>query len=76
MAKIYKNLTELIGRTPLVEVCEIEREDGLKARVLVKLESYDHAVTGNTDDCGDQKLSKTGHCYDTGVLSFPSCGYK
>ena len=43
MAKIYKNLTELIGRTPLVEVCEIEREDGLKARVLVKLESYNPA---------------------------------
>ena len=43
MAKIYQNLTELIGRTPLVEVCEIEREDGLKARVLVKLESYNPA---------------------------------
>lgn len=43
MAKVYKNLTELIGRTPLVEVCEIEREDGLKARVLVKLESYNPA---------------------------------
>lgn len=43
MAKIYKNLTELIGRTPLVEVCEIEREDGLKASVLVKLESYNPA---------------------------------
>ena len=38
MANIYKNALELIGNTPLVEVTNIEKELGLEARVLVKLE--------------------------------------
>lgn len=37
---VYESLTELVGNTPLVEVRNIEREDGLKARVLVKVESF------------------------------------
>ena len=36
--KIYKSVEELIGRTPLMETCNIEREEGLEARLLVKLE--------------------------------------
>ena len=40
MAKIYENLTELIGNTPLLEVKRIEEAEGLKARVLVKVESF------------------------------------
>ncbi len=38
MAKIYQNLTELIGHTPLLELTHIEKADALKARVVVKLE--------------------------------------
>lgn len=38
--KIAKSLTELIGNTPLLEVVNIEKERNLKARVLVKLESF------------------------------------
>lgn len=38
--KIAKDLTQLIGNTPLLEVSRIEREEKLKARVLVKLESF------------------------------------
>ncbi|MBR7028435.1 MAG: cysteine synthase A [Bacteroidaceae bacterium] len=38
MAKIYQDLTELIGHTPLLELTHIERADALKARVVVKLE--------------------------------------
>lgn len=38
MSKIYKNTTELIGNTPLVEITNIEKELDLKATVLVKLE--------------------------------------
>ena len=34
--KIYKNITELIGRTPLLEVTNIEQEKQLKARILIK----------------------------------------
>lgn len=41
--KIYRNITELIGNTPLFEVSNIEREKQLKARVLVKLEYYNPA---------------------------------
>ncbi|MBR4827658.1 MAG: cysteine synthase A [Oscillospiraceae bacterium] len=38
MSKIYKGALELIGNTPLVEVVNIEKELGLGATVLVKLE--------------------------------------
>ncbi|MBQ9614390.1 MAG: cysteine synthase A [Lachnospiraceae bacterium] len=38
MGRIYKDITELIGHTPLMEVTNIERELGLEATVLVKLE--------------------------------------
>ena len=40
MARIYDNLTELIGSTPLLEVKNIERSENLKARVIVKIESF------------------------------------
>ena len=36
--KIYASVQELIGKTPLMEIRNIEREEGLEARVLVKLE--------------------------------------
>ena len=38
MANIYKGTLDLIGNTPLVEVTNIEKELGLEATVLVKLE--------------------------------------
>ena len=38
MSRIYKGTIELIGNTPLVEVTNIEKEYGLEARLLVKLE--------------------------------------
>ena len=41
--KIYKNITELIGRTPLLEVTNIEQEKQLKARILIKLEYFNPA---------------------------------
>ena len=40
MSKIYSSLTELIGATPLLEVKNIEKAEGLQARLLVKLESF------------------------------------
>lgn len=39
-AKVYKSLAELIGNTPLLEVTNIEKADNLKARILVKIESF------------------------------------
>ena len=40
MGNIKTNLTELLGHTPLLEVAHIEQEEGLKARLIVKLESF------------------------------------
>ncbi len=36
--KIYKDVTELVGRTPLVELGNLMKERGLRARLLAKLE--------------------------------------
>ncbi|MCR5783229.1 MAG: cysteine synthase A [Clostridia bacterium] len=43
MSKIYKGTLGLIGNTPLVEVVNIEKELGLEATVLVKLEYFNPA---------------------------------
>ena len=48
MAKIYNNVTEFIGRTPLMEVTNIEKSQELKAKLLVKLEYLNPA--GSTKD--------------------------
>lgn len=39
MANIAKNLTELVGHTPLLQLSRIEKELGLKAHIYAKLES-------------------------------------
>lgn len=36
--KVYTSVAEIVGRTPLMEVCNIERELNLKAKIFVKLE--------------------------------------
>ena len=41
--KIYQNATELIGKTPLLELTHIEKSLGLKARILAKLEYFNPA---------------------------------
>ena len=43
MANIYGSITELIGRTPLVEVKNLEESEGLVAKILVKLEYFNPA---------------------------------
>lgn len=40
MGRVYTSVDQLIGRTPLLELCNIEREEKLAARLLVKLESF------------------------------------
>lgn len=39
MSKIYTSVTEMVGNTPLLELGNLARKHGLKARVLAKLES-------------------------------------
>ena len=43
MGTIYRGALELIGNTPMVEVINIEKELGLEARVLAKLEYFNPA---------------------------------
>ena len=40
MARIYHDLTKLIGNTPLVELHQIEQEEGLKAKLIAKVEFF------------------------------------
>lgn len=48
MAKIYTSADQLIGHTPLFELTHIEKEFGLSARILAKLELFN--VTGSVKD--------------------------
>lgn len=41
--KVYKSVSELIGRTPLLQLCNIENELGFKARLFAKLEYFNPA---------------------------------
>lgn len=43
MSKIYKSLTELVGKTPLLEVSNYEKKNNLEATILAKLEYYNPA---------------------------------
>jgi len=43
MPKIYKSLTDLIGRTPLLELTNYEKKHALKAKVIAKLEYFNPA---------------------------------
>lgn len=43
MAKIYKSIDELIGKTPLLELSHIEKENNLKAKIFAKLEYFNPA---------------------------------
>ena len=67
MAVIYHNIMELIGSTPLAEVENIEKELGLSASVLVKLEYLnpsgsvkDRAARSMIEDAEDKGLLKEG----------------
>ncbi len=43
MSNIYTSADQLIGKTPLLELTHIEKEAGLKARILAKLEYFNPA---------------------------------
>lgn len=40
MAKVAKQLTELVGATPILQLCNYEEEHGIKANILAKLEYF------------------------------------
>ena len=43
MSTIYTSAEQLIGNTPLVELTQIEKELGLKAKLIAKLELFNPA---------------------------------
>ena len=43
MSKIYTSADQLIGKTPLLELTRIQREEGLEARLMAKLEYFNPA---------------------------------
>lgn len=43
MGTIYKGAIELVGKTPLVELVNVEKKEGLKARLLAKVEYFNPA---------------------------------
>ena len=43
MAKIYKSVTELIGKTPIIELGNIEEKHSLNTKILAKLEYFNPA---------------------------------
>ena len=43
MKKIYQSLDQLVGRTPLLELTQIEREYKLEAKLVAKLEGFNPA---------------------------------
>ena len=48
MSNIKKSTTELIGHTPLLEFTHFEKDLGLKARVVAKVEYFN--LTGSVKD--------------------------
>ena len=67
MSKIYKSADELIGRTPLMELNNIEKEFNLKAKILAKLEYFnpagsvkDRIAKAMIDDAEERGILKKG----------------
>ena len=67
MSHIFSSAAQLIGHTPLLELTNIQRKDGLKARILVKLEGQnpagsvkDRVALSMIDDAERKGLLKPG----------------
>ena len=67
MSKVYKNLTDLVGRTPLLELTNYEKKNELKAKLIAKLEYFnpagsvkDRIAKAMLDDAEEKGLIKEG----------------
>lgn len=76
MSKIYKGAIELVGNTPLVEVTNIERKEGLKARLLLKLEYFNPAgsVKDRVGKAMIEDAERTGKLKPGSVIIEPTSG--
>lgn len=76
MAKIYNSAAELVGKTPLVEFKNIEKELGLKAKILAKLEYFNPAgsVKDRIAKAMIEDAEKTGKLKKGSVIIEPTSG--
>lgn len=76
MARIYTSIDQLIGRTPLLELSNIEKSLGLKARILAKLEYFNPA--GSVKDRVAKEMiddaERTGKLKPGSVIIEPTSG--
>ncbi len=76
MSKIYKGTLDLIGNTPLVELVNIEKELGLKATILAKLEYLNPAgsVKDRIAKAMIEDAEKKGELKEGSVIIEPTSG--
>ena len=76
MSKIFKSADQLIGGTPLLELSGIEREYGLKARLLAKLEYFNPAgsVKDRVAKAMLDEAEKSGELRPGAVVIEPTSG--
>ena len=76
MAKIYENVGELVGNTPLMELKNLEKQEGLKARLLAKLEYLNPAgsVKDRVGKAMIEEAEREGKLKPGGVIIEPTSG--
>lgn len=76
MGKVYKNVSELIGNTPIVELNNLEEQLGLEGRILVKLEYLNPAgsVKDRIVKSMIEEAEKSGKIKEGAVLIEPTSG--
>lgn len=76
MAKVFKSVDEFVGRTPLMEVCNLEKEYKLYGKLLVKLEYLN--PTGSAKDRAAKYMisdaEKKGILKEESVIIEPTSG--
>ena len=73
---IYKSLTDLVGKTPILELTHIEEAEGLKATVLAKLEYFNPAgsVKDRIAKAMIEDAEETGKLVPGSVIIEPTSG--
>ena len=76
MAKIYTSADQLIGKTPLLELTHIEKEFGLKAKLLAKLEYLNPAgsIKDRVGKAMIEDAEKSGKLTKDSVIIEPTSG--
>lgn len=76
MGRIYTSADQLIGKTPLMELCHLERELGLEAKLLAKLEYFNPAgsVKDRVAKMMIDQAEQSGALQPGGVMIEPTSG--